>query len=61
MQVSYEGELVLRSAQLFFKLAMLDLELKLMGAIVFAKKKKDRLLAKITPALQVRKLLNMNS
>ena len=38
MQVSYEGELVLRSAQLFTKLAMLDLELKLMGAIVFAKK-----------------------
>ena len=38
VQVSYEGELVLRSAQLFIKLAMLDLELKLMGAMVFAKK-----------------------
>ena len=61
MQVSYEGELVLRSAQLFIKQAMLDLELKLMGAMVFAKKKTDRLLAKIMPALQVRKLLNMNS
>ena len=60
MQVSYEGELVLRSAQLFIKLAILDLELKLMGAMVFAKKT-DRLLAKIMPALQVRKLLNMNS
>lgn len=38
MQVSYEGELVLRSAQLFIKLAMLDLDLNLMGAMVFAKK-----------------------
>ena len=38
MQVSYEGEVVLRSAQLFIKLAMLDLELKLTGAMVFAKK-----------------------
>lgn len=58
--MSYEGELVLRSAKLFIKLAMLDLELKLMGAMVFAKKT-DRLLAQIMPALLVRKLLNMNS